>query len=1308
LQAEDKTLDVPFNGTSTAGECSLSNDASNLTPRAKITLPDGGTEFLLHPSKLRAGSLLQVRVPEGEATPEEPSATEEQRVRPVDACEKGALFLDIEGKIASAQPRCAGFFGRQPEELVRFDLKDLLKSDFAQEVTNALENGRNGGVQSFQAVAVRKDGSEFPTQLTFKFLPGNRGFCWTVFVQPPPGHPGEADRKSSNGLTPTAAATETATQGETPEPETAEKPAADATAYSRLAGGFTTDTGHEAAKRTLQVQKDYRESAAGVEQESQSWRTRAEESETARKLLVADLERVRNSNKLLRKKEEELNTERQKLQAAVEQAETRARESAAQSSDWEKKAADFRKDIDELTRAQTATQGADTQFAARRVKELEQQLKDANANVSAANTKAEKLEVENRQLNEANAGTRADLDRERDAIKVAQEIAEGLNTQIQKLRGAAEQAEVRAQENAAQSRDWQQKAADLKKTVDELTCSRDNEKNADAQSAGRIKELELQLNEANTSLAETNTKSKADLEKEREAKELSQKEKEELSAQVQTLKSATEQAEVRARESAAQSKDWEKKVADLKKSVDGLTNRHATEQNAAVKAAQRVKELEEQLKRAGDDRVAGKKDVEAQDAARQRLEAENSKLIEASDRTKADLEKEREAKELSQKEKEELNAQVQTLKSATEQAEARARESAAQARDWEKKAADLKTTVDELTRSHTAGKNADAQSARRVEQLEEQLKDANACLNAGRAEAENLEAEIRKLNEANATNNVALDSERDAHKLFRQKATELNTQVRRFQHAADQAEARAAESAAQARDWEKKAADLRTTVDELTHSHTAGKNADAQSAQRVEELKKELEDAIASVTAGRTEAEKQNSARQRLEAENRNLAETNAQAKADLDKERDANELSQKEKEELNAQLQKLKSAAEQAEAHARESAAQSKDWEKKAGALKKSVEELTRSLAAEKNDAAQSAQRVEELEQQLEEADASLTAARTEAEKLNSTHQRLETENRNLAETNAQAKADFEKERDAKKLSQKEKDELNAQVQKLKSAAEQAEARARESAAQSKDWEKKAADLKKSVDEFTRSLAIEKNGAAQSVQRVKELQQQLNEANASLTVGRTNAEKLNSARQRLEEENHNLAETNAQAKADLKQERDFKRLSEKEKEKLHAQLQKVKGAAEEAEARARESAAQIKDWEKRAADLEKSVEELTQSHAVEKNAAAQSAQRVEELEEQLKRAVDDLAASRAEVVAMRYPARQAGRCTVTADATVWADLLQSAERQAMLEEKVAKLEEHVRKAERPRAENSASSAAAKFEKFKEKLKGSR
>jgi chromosome segregation ATPase len=1094
----------------------------------------------LKTAKSHVANLLQVFSPKKKGT-EQPSAAKEEVVRPQDqgrpqgqpgasvsGLEKGALFLDSAGKVVSVQPRCAGFFGRKPEELIRHHFKEFFKQPFDQEFANAQKHGKQSGVQSFPAVALRKDGTEFPTQVALKYLPGNQAFCWTAFVQAPPGYTGGMDHYSfkgrSNGLEslpprhakPTVATTETVTQGAAPEAELAEEPAARAGTHSP-----EDPLAEHAEKFAKQAQESSAESnvKSQTKESTTSFRRRAEDNETARKLLVADLEKVRNSNKLLRKKEEELNAQLQTLQAAVAQAESSARESAAQSKDWEKKAADLRNDIDELTRAQTAGQGENTQFVTRRIKDLELQLKDAKATVAVAKRETEKLEAKNQQLNEANTRTSTELDEEREANKLARQMAEELHTQIRKLQDAADRSETRARESAGtQSKNGEKKGADGKKIADELNQTR------------------------------------AELEEEREATKLARHLADELNAQLRKLQGALDEAEARARESVAQSKDWEQKAADLKKNVDGLTRGQATGINADAQSSQRVKELEQQLN-------------------------------EANAKAKAELEKERDAKNLSQKQKEELDAQVQKLKNAAEQAEARARESAAQSKDWEKKAADLKKNVDELTRGH-ATKNGDSHSAQRVKELEQRLNEANA-----------------NLAETNAKAKADLEKERNAKHLSQQEKEELNAQVQKLKSAAEQAEARARESAAQSKDWEKKAADLKKNVDELTRSHAAGKNADAQSAQRIKELEQQLKDANASLSAGRTEAEKQNSAHQRLEAESRNLAEANAKAKADLEKERDAKKLSQIEKEKLDAQVQELKSAAEQAEARARECEARSKDWEKKAADLKNSIDELTRSHAAEKNAAAESAQRIRELEQQLNEANANLADGRAEAEKL-------EAENRQLNEA-------FDEERDATKLARQLAEELHTQVRKFQEAADQAKARARESAAQSRDWEKKAAELKKNVDEFTRGQGSGKNADAQSVQRVKELEQELREANAS------------------------LAEANAKAKADLERERAVKNLLQEEKEELNAQVQEL----------------------------------LTRSHTAGKNVDARFAQRVKELEQELDEANASLAAAEMEAEKLGAKSRHLNE----ANTRVRPDSTQSAERVAALERKLSELEERVR-----------------------------
>src|SRR5262249_5330882 len=162
----------------------------------------------------------------------------------------------------------------------------------------------------------------------------NHGFSWTVFIQAPPGHPPAIDQplirrngpesQPSRELKATVPTTETATQGETPEAESTEKPAHTAhprppaqAETPRKGSGSTTRFKRKAEKpiqkdegtRIIRLDEDLLtaqngksakqdssaapkaqagESTARVEHELQCLHIRAEENETARKLLVAD------------------------------------------------------------------------------------------------------------------------------------------------------------------------------------------------------------------------------------------------------------------------------------------------------------------------------------------------------------------------------------------------------------------------------------------------------------------------------------------------------------------------------------------------------------------------------------------------------------------------------------------------------------------------------------------------------------------------------------------------------------------------------------------------------------------------------------------------------------------------------------------------------------------------------------------------------------------------------------------------------------------------------------------------------------
>src|SRR4051812_42067444 len=97
----------------------------------------------LEAAESRVTNLLKTVVPKIKTGPEkraEPTSNsngvvnirpeEEEPVRPVIRSDQAALFLNSAGNIVAAQPRCAAFFGRQPENLIGLNFKTLIKSGF--------------------------------------------------------------------------------------------------------------------------------------------------------------------------------------------------------------------------------------------------------------------------------------------------------------------------------------------------------------------------------------------------------------------------------------------------------------------------------------------------------------------------------------------------------------------------------------------------------------------------------------------------------------------------------------------------------------------------------------------------------------------------------------------------------------------------------------------------------------------------------------------------------------------------------------------------------------------------------------------------------------------------------------------------------------------------------------------------------------------------------------------------------------------------------------------------------------------------
>lgn len=717
----------------------------------------------LQAAKSRLTSLLQAVVPKRKTVPEAanstPSSTSnagqdepEEPVRPVIGPDRAALFLNSAGNIVSAQPRCADFFGRQTEELNGLNFKVLVKPGFDQEISKVLtKRGPHPSEQSFYVLALRKDGSEFPTQLAFKFLPNNHGFCWTVLVQAPGDSNAATDQKVMK------------TQLDSP-----------SMPMHELA--------HANGGQQRQLQAQYVSRIVQLEEDLMSQRQINED--LARKLETQE-KSLADFNKGMRRMKEQLSGPA----ATIEQAEAEVNDAQRRYQSLEAEATGLRQERDDLQSkvlvSQTAEQQAQTQMA-----ELAAQLERTSGELRNLRSQAGESETARKQL-------AADFAREREANKVSWQKAEALNSQLKKLQQAADQAETRDRESATRCNDLEKKAADLKKTADDLTRSQAAQQTVAAQSAQSVKEFEQELKRAsadltaskaelekqtlarqkleaeNRNLSEANAKAKADLAKECDTNKRSGQKADELNAQLKKLQSAADQAEARGRESAARCSDLEKKAAELKKTVDDLTQSRGADQSAAAQSAQRVKELEQQLKRTTADLAASRTEAEKQTSAHQPLEAENRKLVEANAKAKADLAESARSLIALEKRTSELEQRVREGISSLAKSTAELQKERAEREHAEKCASTAATHLQQLndklnrqTESERANRNEIANLEKTIHDRGDALARASAALRKETKERHMAEKQLRLVSDVGSRLEANLSSLEEAKKAF--------------------------------------------------------------------------------------------------------------------------------------------------------------------------------------------------------------------------------------------------------------------------------------------------------------------------------------------------------------------------------------------------------------------------------------------------------------------------------------------------------------------------------------------------------------
>jgi CheY-like chemotaxis protein len=184
--------------------------------------------------------------------------------------------------------------------------------------------------------------------------------------------------------------------------------------------------------------------------------------------------------------------------------------------------------------------------------------------------------------------------------------------------------------------------------------------------------------------------------------------------QLNAAKALVGQTETVLKEKEAQNAQLEKELAELRKAKDELQDQLATGQQAAAKAQQEVKELQERVSQGMKELERSKTAWEQQTAERTRVEAE-------------------------------LREQLNKAKTATGAAEAVLKEKEARCGQLEKEVAGVQQAREELQNKFTAGQQA-------AEKLQHEIKELQAGLGQQTAEKMRLESEWReKLNAANAT-----------------------------------------------------------------------------------------------------------------------------------------------------------------------------------------------------------------------------------------------------------------------------------------------------------------------------------------------------------------------------------------------------------------------------------------------------------------------------------------------------------------------------------------------------------------------------
>jgi DNA-binding response OmpR family regulator/chromosome segregation ATPase len=768
---------------------------------------------------------------------------------------------------------------------------------------------------------------------------------------------------------------------------------------------------------------------------------------------------------------------------------------------------------------------------------------------------------------EENLGQRAtELENARGAQGKEAKEHEFIETDLREQLAAASEAakQSAAAHEHAQSRVSQlgQELVALRQTGEELNCKVAKEQQAGAESSKRIKELEENLSQRAT-----------ELENARGAQEKEAKEHEfietDLREQLTAASEAGKQSAAAHEHAQSRVSQLEQELVALRQTSEELNSKVASEQQAGAESGKRITELEESL--------------------RQRA---------------AELENARGAQEKEAKEHEFVETDLRQQLAATSEADKQNAAAHEQARSrvaqLEQELVALRQAGEELNCKVAKEQQAGAQSGKRIQELEEtlrqgatELENARGALEKEAKEHEFVETDLRQqLAAAGEAGKQSATAQEQAQSrvaqlkqelvALRQAGEELNSKVAKEQQAGAQSgkriheleetlRQRATELESARGDLDQQKKERESVETHLRRQLAAASEAGSQSAtahQQAQSRVAQLEQELVALRQVGEELNCKVAQEQQAGAESsKRVSELGAQLRqhaAELERARLDLEKQIKSRNRLEADLRrKLKIASDagkEREAAVQQTQSRVSHLEQELVALRQTGEELNCKVAKEQQAGAQSGKRIAELEDQLRQRSAELEHVKGNLEQRAKAHGLVEAD-------------------------------LRRQLQVASEVRQQSETAHQSRVAQ---FQQELVALRQAGEELNRKVATEQHAGTEASKRVKELEENL----------RGRAVELERARGDLEQQ----ARTHGQVETDLRQ-----------------QLAAAAEAGKQSSAAHQQAQSRVAELEQEMVALRQAGEELNCKVVREQQAGAESSNRISKLEEQLRHRAAEL-----------------------------------------------------------------------------------